>query len=141
MLFLKEHNIEVLQDQCKNIGEILLVGRNDISSKRFHKNNRKSVLEILQNCSQPLPIVLLDHQPVAVEESVKNNVALHLSGHTHHGQLWPFHWITQKMFVLSYGLKKFANTWVYVSSGSGFWGPPFKTVGRSEVVLFVLEFI
>lgn len=139
--FLEKHNITVLKDQCKEVGGIILLGRDDLTLERSQKIKRKTIATILQNCPQDLPVVLLDHQPLAIDESAKENIDLHISGHTHHGQLWPFHWLTQRMFVLSHGLKKFKNTWVYVSSGSGFWGPPFKTVGRSEVILFVLEFV
>ena len=87
-----------------------------------------------------LPIILMDHQPFKLDEAVRNGVDVQLSGHTHHGQLWPFHFITKKVYELSWGYKLKGNTHVYVSSGVGTWGPPVRTGNRPEIVHLRLRF-
>ena len=86
------------------------------------------------------PIIVMKHQPNQLNEAAKNAVDLHLSGHTHHGQLWPINYITQSLFEVSYGYKKINNTHFYVSSGFGTWGPNVRIGNRPEVVLFTIEF-
>lgn len=147
LTYLNKLGIKVLRDECQVIqNSFVLVGRDDASASRFSNPvaKRKSLSQILASCenneTKDLPVIVLDHQPVALQESKDQKVLLHLSGHTHHGQLWPFSWITRKMFALSYGLKKLEDTWVYVSSGAGFWGPPFRTSGKAEVIEFVIDF-
>jgi predicted MPP superfamily phosphohydrolase len=75
-----------------------------------------------------------------LEEAEKNGVDLQLSGHTHHGQLWPFNFVTRKVYELSWGYKKKGNTHFYVSSGVGTWGPPIRTGNRPEIVNILLRF-
>ncbi len=75
-----------------------------------------------------------------LEEAVQNNVDLHLSGHTHDGQLWPFHYMTKAIFELSWGLMKKGNTNFYVSCGYGTWGPSVRLGNRPEVVVFNVKF-
>lgn len=70
----------------------------------------------------------------------ENNVDVQLSGHTHHGQLWPFSYITRKIFEVSWGYKKKGKTHFYVSSGVGTWGPPLKIGSDSEIVNLKLTF-
>ena len=65
---------------------------------------------------------------------------LQLSGHTHNGQMWPFNYITNAIFELSWGYKKIANTHFYVSNGIGTWGPPIRIGNRPEIVNIELIF-
>lgn len=82
----------------------------------------------------------MNHQPYNLDEAMNANVDLHLSGHTHHGQLWPFNYITKAMFELSWGYLKKGNTNFYVSSGYGTWGPSIRIGNRPEVVVFDVQF-
>ena len=86
------------------------------------------------------PVILMDHQPFKLEEAVNNKVDLQLSGHTHNGQLWPFNYITDMVYELTWGYKKKENTHFYVSCGAGTWGPPVRTGSRPEIVNVVLKF-
>jgi uncharacterized protein len=83
---------------------------------------------------------LLDHQPFELDEKEKAGVDLTLSGHTHHGQLWPLNYLTQAIYEVSWGYKKKGNTHVYVSSGVGGWGPPVRIGNRPEIVLIHIRF-
>jgi predicted MPP superfamily phosphohydrolase len=71
---------------------------------------------------------------------MENGVDLQLSGHTHHGQMFPINLITSKIYELSQGYKKKGNTQYYVSSGVGTWGPPIRTGSRSEIVNIKIKF-
>ncbi|GBD90007.1 putative metallophosphoesterase [bacterium BMS3Abin04] len=103
-------------------------------------NRRKELPEILQNIDKSLPMILLDHQPFKLKQAVENEIDLQLSGHTHYGQLWPFNFITNLVYELSWGYKKKGNTHFYISCGVGGWGPPIRTVGRPEIIKIELKF-
>jgi predicted MPP superfamily phosphohydrolase len=82
----------------------------------------------------------MDHQPYHLEVARQNGVDLQLSGHTHHGQLFPFNYITWMIYDLSWGYFKIENTHYYVSCGVGTWGPPIKTNSYPEIVQLKLRF-
>ena len=139
--YLEDHNIHVLKDKVIKIGgKFYIVGRDDKSSNRYGGSKRKSLTEILKDTDRTLPIILMDHQPFSLNEAVENNVDIQLSGHTHHGQLWPFNFITSKIYEVSTGYKKITGTHFYVSSGYGTWGPPVRTSSRPEIVSIFLRF-
>jgi predicted MPP superfamily phosphohydrolase len=75
-----------------------------------------------------------------LEEAVENGIDLQFSGHTHHGQLWPLNLLVNRIFELGYGYKQIGNTHLYVSSGLGLWGPPFRVGTQSEWVIFNIRF-
>ena len=136
--YLEEHGIQVLRDSWVQVEDFIIAGREDYSMVRFTGTPRKDLAELLRDIPGNLPVILLDHQPHHLEEAVANGIALQLSGHTHRGQLWPFHTITNRIFEVDYGLKKIRDTFVYVSCGYGTWGPPVRTGNRPEVVVFDL---
>lgn len=84
------------------------------------------------------PVVLLAHQPVQVSDAVAHGVDLQLSGHTHGGQLYPFHHVIQLAQPSVSGLSKVDDTWLYVTNGAGFWGPPVRVGAPPEVALVEL---
>ncbi len=139
--YLIQHGITELRDNYIKIEDsIYIIGREDRSIKGFSGKQRKQLEDIMPDIDKNLPIILMDHQPVHLEEAEKNGIDLQLSGHTHHGQLWPFNFITKKVYELSRGYKKRGNTHYYVSSGVGTWGPPIRTTSRPEIVNLVINF-
>lgn len=69
----------------------------------------------------------------------KLELDLQLSGHSHHGQLFPLNFLTRFLYRgYDYGLKKTDNFAIYTTSGTGSWGPPMRTAGRSEIVVIRL---
>jgi hypothetical protein len=70
-----------------------------------------------------------------MERVSRTRVDLQLSGHTHHGQLFPVNFITQREYGLSWGHRKTGNTHFIVTSGAQLWGPPVRTVGASEILV------
>lgn len=134
--YLQSHGIIMLRDSALQITDQLwVVGREDVESMRFGGTLRKPLDSIMQQVPSEAFTIVLDHQPRAIGEAQQNGVHLILSGHTHHGQLWPLNYITSAVFPLSYGLKKFGNTHAYVSNGVGSWGPPVRIGNRPEIVL------
>ena len=139
--YLKEHGIELLNDTTRLINNsFYLVGREDLTIKQFTNGKRKSLSEIMEGVDDNKPIILMDHQPFKLEVAEQNGIDLQLSGHTHHGQLWPFNFITNMVYELSWGYKKKGQTHYYVSSGIGGWGPPIRTVNRPEIISLKLKF-
>ena len=95
--------------------------------------------KMLNGVDRSSPLILMDHQPFHLNEAVDAGVDLQLSGHTHHGQLWPLNAITNAVYELSRGYMKKGGTHFYVSCGVGTWGPPVRTGNRPEVVSIILE--
>jgi len=139
--YLQSINIRVLLDEVVTLPNgIQLVGRNDYSGRGFSGNGRKELTELMVDVDRTKPVIVMNHQPYHLEEASKEQVDLHLSGHTHHGQLWPVNFVTKAIFELSWGYMKKENTHFYVSSGFGSWGPSVRVGNRPEVVIFKLKF-
>lgn len=87
-----------------------------------------------------LPVLLLAHQPAQINGAVAHGVDLQISGHTHGGQMWPFHYLVRLDQPVLHGLTRHsARTQLYTSRGTGFWGPPFRIFAPSEVTLLTLR--
>lgn len=140
--YMVEHRIIVLRDDVMKIADsFYVVGREDRSYNRGRHRRRKSVQKLLQGVDKSLPVILMDHQPFHLHEAAENNVDIQLSGHTHHGQLWPFNFITRKIFEVSWGYKRIGNTHFYVSCGVGSWGPPVRIGNTPEIMHINLTFV
>ncbi|BFU44354.1 metallophosphoesterase [Krasilnikovia sp. MM14-A1004] len=87
-----------------------------------------------------LPVLLLAHQPQQIGGAVAHGVDLQLSGHTHGGQIWPFHYLVRTDQPVLQGLSQHGpRTQLYTSRGTGFWGPPFRVFAPSEITLITLR--
>lgn len=138
--YLQEHGIAVLRDSAVTLGEkITLVGRDDRQSAMMGGGPRTALSELMQAVNPSCFIVLLDHQPYHLNEAVENGVDLQISGHTHHGQLFPLNYITKAIFEVSRGYKQIDGTHFYVSTGFGTWGPPMRIGNRPEIVVFEIK--
>jgi uncharacterized protein len=139
--YLMDHSIKVLRDEVVTVnGNITLVGREDRSISQFAKRKRKSLKELMAGVDRQFPIIMMDHQPIGLDEAVEAGVDLQLSGHTHHGQIWPFGWITEAIYEVSWGYKKKNQTQFYVSSGVGTWGPPVRLGNTPEIINLRITF-
>ncbi|WP_330177284.1 metallophosphoesterase [Streptomyces sp. NBC_01498] len=83
-------------------------------------------------------VVLLAHQPVQVEEAARYGVDLQLSGHTHGGQLWPFTHLSRLANPSVAGLSRHGDTLLYVTRGTGFWGPPVRLGADPDITVVEL---
>ena len=132
--YLEAHGIKMLRDEAVEIAGIYLVGREDRAAKQFANMERKPLAELLAPLDKTKPIILLDHTPFHLEEAEQNGVDLQLSGHTHHAQIWPWNFITKRVYEVSWGYKKKGKTHVYVSCGAGTWGPPIRIGNTPEIM-------
>ena len=140
--YLKSLNIKLLRDSILILPNgVQVVGRDDRDNRQMGEENRRRTLkELMVGVDKNYPVIVMNHQPFNLDEAVAEDVDLHLSGHTHHGQLWPLNHITKAVFELSWGFLKKGNTNFYVSSGFGSWGPPVRLGNTPEVVVFSLTF-
>jgi len=139
--YIESRGIRVLKDEMVTLpGGIQLIGRLDRDSRRFMGIERQSLDELMKKADTSRAVILLDHQPFHLDESVKKGVDLQLSGHTHNGQMWPLNYVTAWIYELSYGYLKKGKTQFIVSSGYGLWGPRVRSGSRSEVLLININF-
>jgi len=139
--FMEEFRIKVLRDSALNIDNAFyVIGREDRSGNNFSGKRRKVLSDLLTTESKNLPRILLDHTPVQLNDAVKNNIDLQLSGHTHNGQMFPLNFITKMVYDISWGYLKKELTQFYVSSGVGTWGPPVKLASDAEIVNIKIKF-
>ncbi|GHJ47747.1 metallophosphoesterase [Catellatospora sp. TT07R-123] len=94
----------------------------------------------LAGADADLPVLLLAHQPQQIGAAVAGGVDLQISGHTHGGQIWPFHYLVRVDQPAVQGLTRHGErTQMYTSRGTGFWGPPFRVFAPSEITLLTLR--
>lgn len=139
--YLKNHGVTILRDSAILIeGSVYIIGRDDKDKNRFSGINRKEIIELIDGLDTNKPLILLDHQPFNLNKAVENSIDLQLSGHTHHGQLWPMNYITSWIFEVSSGYKKIKESNFIVSTGYGTWGPPVRIGNRPEILEITLTF-
>jgi hypothetical protein len=139
--YLEAHGIRVLRDEAVELpGGIWLAGREDRAKGRFAGADRKPLADVLRAADRARPVILMDHQPFRLDEAAGHGVDLQVSGHTHHGQLWPLNFITRAIYPISWGYGRSGRMHAYVSCGFGTWGPPVRVGNRPEIVLIEVTF-
>lgn len=125
---LKKAGIKVLIDKTVKIKEFNIAGRIDRTVW-----SRKSLSQIVPEGTKNL--IVVDHTPSAIDESVQHHALLHLSGHTHGGQTFPMNFVVNYLFRPTGDLRKIQDTYAYITYGAGFWGPPYRIGNIPEVIL------
>lgn len=133
-LFYRKADITLLKDSVMEMGDLCIIGRDDRTNLR-----RKKLTDLLQGVDRSKYLIVLDHQPYHLDEAERNGIDFQLSGHTHHGQVWPISWITEAVYECAFGDYQRGNTRYYVSSGMGIWGGKFRIGTRSEYVVATIE--
>ncbi|MBD3823788.1 MAG: metallophosphoesterase, partial [Epsilonproteobacteria bacterium] len=117
--------------------KINLVGVYDIFGYRV-LHHMPEFEDALKGIDDAHPTILLAHQPKYIEE-VTHSVDLMLSGHTHGAQLYPFRFLVKLQQPYVSGLHRHnEKLQIYVSRGSGFWGPPMRLGSMSEITHITL---
>ncbi|HNY32878.1 MAG TPA: metallophosphoesterase [Fibrobacteria bacterium] len=93
----------------------------------------------LEGVPRGAAVILLAHQPRQALAARGMGVGLMLSGHTHGGQIWPFHHLVPLQQPMLAGLGRLADVQTFVSRGAGTWGPPLRLFARSEIPVLVLR--
>ncbi len=131
LAFYQDAHIHLLRDSVVELPEgLTLIGRDDRSNPY-----RKNLRALTKGTSPKGFSILLDHQPYHLEQAEENKIDFQFSGHTHHGQIWPFSWVTDAMYEKAYGSHQRGQTQYYVSSGYGLWGGKFRIGTQSEYVV------
>ncbi len=126
--------IRVLRNERVDIrGAFDLAGVDDASSGRMLPHHGQDVAGATAGRDPARALVLLAHQPKAFKHALAANVDLQLSGHVHGGQLVPFNWLVRLDQPFIAGLHRVRDTWVYVSTGTGYWGPPMRVGTGAEL--------
>ncbi len=132
---MQDAHVQILVDETILIANRLyLTGREDVTNKK------RLPISALQPDEKELPWLMMNHTPNDLDEPANAGVDLHVSGHTHKGQMWPNHYITQKVFELDYGYRQKVDMHALVSSGFGFWGPPTRIGSQSELWVIDITF-
>lgn len=137
--YLNDHGVKVLSDTAIVVSDINIIGRYDRQSNFALGQSRKPLAELTENLNMERFTIVMDHQPFNLDEAVEAGVDLQLSGHTHHGQMWPLNYITQSVYEVSKGYKLKGNTHFYVSPGYGTWGPRVRLGNRPELVKITIN--
>jgi uncharacterized protein len=140
---LERMGIRVLRNERVSIGDgdhsFDLCGIDDATAGQFLGDHGPDLGKALAGRDASRELVLLAHQPRALYEAVKHGVGLQLSGHTHGGQIWPWNLLIRLQQPVVSGLEKIKDTFVYVSNGTGYWGPPMRLAAPAEITLLRLS--
>jgi predicted MPP superfamily phosphohydrolase len=126
--------IRVLRNERVDIrGVFDLAGVDDISADRMEPGHGQDMAKATQGRDPSRALVMLAHQPKSLKDSVAAGVDLQLSGHVHAGQIFPFNWLAHLDQPYISGLHRKDKTWIYVSAGTGYWGPPMRVGTTAEI--------
>lgn len=132
--------VQVLHNENQIIkykdAHILMAGVPDISVSRFRPDLHSKPDEALKTTQSVDYRILLAHQPPSVNQIKTEKCDLVLTGHTHGGQIFPFHIFVRMANPVIKGFKTINNILVFNHQGTGFWGPPMRWFSRSEIVIF-----
>lgn len=141
---LQENGLHVLLDEhvvlTHGDASLVVAGIADYSAPSMVPAHRSDPAKALQGAPTDATRVLLAHQPRSYPQTKGLNVDLQLSGHTHGGQIWPFTYLVllQQPFIA--GLHKvWGSMWLYISRGTGYWGPPMRVASPAEITVLTLR--
>ncbi|MBL7212260.1 MAG: metallophosphoesterase [Desulfobacteraceae bacterium] len=137
--FMKEVGFTVLRGETRDVrGVVLVAGVDDQTANRFGLSKGVTEAELLSNLPGDRFVLLLKHRPL-VDQGSDGLFDLQLSGHTHGGQIFPFSLIIKMLYPVDAGLLALNNgALLYVSPGSGTWGPPMRFLAPPEVTVIDL---
>jgi predicted MPP superfamily phosphohydrolase len=141
---LERLGIRVLQNEHDVIehsgAKLVLAGVSDYSAGHFDQSHASDPSRALAGApADAAAKVLLAHQPRTAPAAAKAGFDLQLSGHTHGGQFWPWNHFVRLQQPFTAGLHRMGKLWVYVSRGTGYWGPPKRFGAPSEITLLRLK--
>jgi predicted MPP superfamily phosphohydrolase len=116
-----------------------LAGIPDLSARNLGAPHAPDLDRALAGRDPSSALILLAHQPRQFFEAATKGVGLTLSGHTHGGQIWPASWLVALVQPFVAGLHRRGDSQLYVSRGTGFWGPPLRVGAPAEITLLKLE--
>lgn len=133
------HNRHVVVERGGD--RLVLAGVDDVTAESSGlPGHRANLVGALAGADPDRPVLLVAHQPTYVRQAAAAGIDLQVSGHTHGGQIWPFHFLVRIDQPVVHGLSRHGErTQLYTSRGAGFWGPPFRVFAPSEITLLTLR--
>jgi predicted MPP superfamily phosphohydrolase len=126
------HNEHVVIDRADS--QLVLAGVTDYSAGHFDVTHRSDPSAAMAGAPPGAGVrVLLAHQPRSAPAAAEAGFDLQLSGHTHGGQFLPWNFFVRFQQPFTAGLHRLGRMWVYVSRGTGYWGPPKRFGAPSEI--------
>ena len=120
--------------------DLVLAGIDDATALASGLTGHGAQLDVaLAGAPAGAPVLLVAHQPRQVKQAAEAGVDLQVSGHTHGGQIWPFHYLVRVDQPTVHGLTRHGPTQLYTTRGAGFWGPPLRVFAPSEITLLTLR--
>ena len=128
---IENSGVKVLRDEVDIFQGIQIVGLK-------YRHDRKKSIEILSSLelSSDKPVILMNHVPL---DHGDKRIKLTVSGHTHYGQIVPFNLLVRLTTKYIKGLYKLDNGYIYVSPGTGTWGPPMRLGSKNEITFYDLN--
>lgn len=138
----KQLGFEVLLNEHRRIrrgrSSLILAGVTDYRAGYFFRAHEFNPERAAQGTDEKSARIMLAHQPKGVERIAEAGFDLQISGHTHGGQFFPGNFLARLDQPYIAGLHRYKNMWVYVNSGTGYWGPPLRLGTRSEITILRL---
>ena len=131
--------IRPLQNERVRLPAFELAGVPDWTAEDFPGTEPANLDKALAGRDPTLPLVLLAHQPRHAYEAMANSVDLQLAGHTHGGQMFQMTWLIHLAYPFIAGLYRRGNFQIYVSEGTGYWGPPMRLGTKAEITHITLR--
>jgi predicted MPP superfamily phosphohydrolase len=116
-----------------------LAGVDDVHGRLVEAGAGEDVERALAGRDASRAVVLLAHDPSTFHRASQHGVDLQLSGHTHGGQIWPFRYLVRLSVPWVAGLYRRGASALYVSCGTGFWGPPMRLAAPAEITEITLR--
>ena len=138
----KRLGFTVLTDEHRVIekgpGRVVLAGVPDIHGYQIHPDHASDADVAFKGAPEGLVRILLAHRPQSILDAAEAGCDFQISGHTHGGQYFPFIYMVGLREPYTFGLHKHGRTMIYVSRGTGYWGPPMRLGAPSEITLITL---
>jgi uncharacterized protein len=139
---LRQNGLVVLNNEHRLVehqgGRLLVAGCTDLTAGQFVPDHATDPAGALNGAPTHDVSILLAHQPASIHEAARAGYDLQLSGHTHGGQFWPGSLVIDLFHPYAIGLHREDKTWIYVSRGTGYWGPPMRLKAPSEITVLTL---
>lgn len=120
-------------------GAVTIAGVDDPTGRRLGMLAEIDEAKLLKRCPAERFTILVKHQP-RIDDKVVDGFDLQLSGHVHKGQIFPFGLLVRLFYPLGTGVKRIAGgRWLYVSRGTGTWGPPMRVAADPEITLIEIK--
>lgn len=136
---LENSSIETLRNSVVEYKNIQIIG---VDNPEGHSRKNETQKDIIQSfdLDKNKPAIMMYHLPIDYLVAKEVGVNLQLSGHTHYGQIFPFTLAVKLFYPKIKGLYKFDDNFsLYVSPGTGTWGPPMRLGSSNEITLLVLK--